>query len=202
MASIQVRVSKSNLTNLIKDLERYTTVLKKNGNKIVKQMAEFGAEEARMNFEDAEYDGVKDFVVNVKPRNNGGYMITAGGESVWFLEYGTGMFTGEDYPGPLPPGAVRGSYGRGQGAKEYWYFYSKEEPELTATGSIAMGTHKVVKGTLNKRNIEKMKLVEEKYPKDNSYITNGNPPCAAMYHAREAMEDEFKFLAQEILSKK
>lgn len=64
-------------------------------NKALKGAAEKAAEMAEYLYLSAEYDGdVSDIEVRVKERKNGGYTVTAKGEAVPFIEYGTGEAVG------------------------------------------------------------------------------------------------------------
>lgn len=62
--------------------------------------------------------------VQAVPTESGGYVITAEGYEVAFMEFGTGVFYNgsESYPGDRPSGIVGiGEYGYGQGKKEQWW---------------------------------------------------------------------------------
>ena len=118
-----------------------------------------GEETARQGFENAVYDGTNDVQVETE-KGNDSRSIIAKGESVTFIEYGTGVYYNGSgsYMGELPPGISGiGGYGKGLGKNDYW-FYSGQPGN--AGGALANG-----------------------HP--NSTITHGNPANNCMYLAGE-----------------
>ena len=141
----------------------------------VERLAEIGRRKAEQVFATAEYDGTKDIVVTAE-RTEGGWRIVANGESVAFVEFGTGV-TQPDYPSDAMVTHEHGTYGQGKGANPSgWVYYG--EP-----GSNAR--------PLYDRN---------GIPKDGVYRTKGNPPAMAMYLAVREMRESVKALAEEVFS--
>lgn len=89
----------------------------------VRRLAEIGVSVAQSGFTTADYDGINDVVVRLEKTANG-YSVVASGESVGFIEFGTGVRnpewnnSGMEY---TPP--AHGTYGKGQGANPHgWWF--------------------------------------------------------------------------------
>ena len=89
----------------------------------VKRLAEIGVSVARAGFATADYDGENDVQVFMT-QDGGRATITAQGETVGFIEFGTGIkFPEWDSSGMKYTPPVHGSYGKGQGANPHgWYF--------------------------------------------------------------------------------
>ena len=89
----------------------------------VRRLAEIGVRVAQSGFSVADYDGINDVSVSMVKSPNG-YSVVASGETVGFIEFGTGVKyqewdnTGMDYTPPK-----HGTYGKGQGANPgHWWF--------------------------------------------------------------------------------
>jgi len=88
-----------------------------------RRLAEIGVSVASAGFAIADYDGVKDVTVSIQ-KTDGGYAVVASGETVGFIEFGTGVrypewdSSGMEY---VPP--AHGTYGKGQGKNPWgWWF--------------------------------------------------------------------------------
>lgn len=83
-------------------------------------------DEAYTRFINAEYDGVNNVEVTYT-RTDKGYLITARGNAILFIEFGAGVYyngSGGSYPGVRPSGlAGIGEYGKGRGKNRAWGFY-------------------------------------------------------------------------------
>lgn len=89
----------------------------------VRRLAEIGVRVAQAGFSTADYDGTNDVSVSMVQTGNG-YSVVASGETVGFIEFGTGIKhpewdnTDMDYTPPK-----HGTYGKGQGANPHgWWF--------------------------------------------------------------------------------
>ncbi len=111
----------------IKQLGQYEREFRQKEAEFVRRLAEIGASVARAGFSVADYDGVNDVVVSLE-RTATGAAVVASGETVGFIEFGTGVKfpewdnTGMEY---TPP--AHGTYGKGQGKNPRgWYFKQSE----------------------------------------------------------------------------
>ena len=120
---------KKSIDAAIKRLKQYEKEFQRKEAEFVRRLAEIGVSVARVGFSVADYDGVKDVVVSLEQTATG-VAVVASGETVGFLEFGTGRpernpeydSSGIEY---TPP--ARGSYGKHQGLNKHgWWFKSSE----------------------------------------------------------------------------
>lgn len=110
---------------------------------LTEKLALLGAQEAAHRFGSAMYDGNNDVVVEATATEHG-WVITASGEAVAFIEFGSGVTYNptELYPNPRPPGIVGiGEYGKGYGKRKGWMFYDDNGQKVFTRGnppSLAM----------------------------------------------------------------
>lgn len=99
----------------------------------IKRLAEIGVSVASTGFEVADYDGVKDAQVSMTLRGTRAEVI-AYGETVGFLEFGTGVRypewdnSGMDYTPPK-----HGTYGKGHGKRPKGWFFKPGEGAVQHT---------------------------------------------------------------------
>jgi hypothetical protein len=115
-------------------VQKYQKEFLEKEQQFVRRLAEIGVRVAQAGFATADYDGVNDVVVNLVQTRNG-YSVVATGETVGFIEFGTGVKnpewdnTGMDY---TPP--AHGTYGKKQGANPHgWWFNPNEGGRATHT---------------------------------------------------------------------
>lgn len=139
-------------------LEQYKKDIPVKLDKAVLNTRSMGKDVADTLFHTAQYDGDND----VKTQLSAGktVKVTASGEAVAFIEFGTGIVYGA-YGGEIPPEVTgRGQYGKGLGKNQSWFY----------TGNP--GTNGVV-----------MK-------NGTSVKTEGNPPAERMLNARNRMVEK------------
>lgn len=109
--------------NAIQVISQYKRDFEAKEREFVRRLAEIGVRVARAGFATADYDGTNDVVVSMV-ESGGGYSVVASGETVGFIEFGTGVkypewnSAGMDYTPPK-----HGTYGKGQGKNPHgWWF--------------------------------------------------------------------------------
>lgn len=114
---------KASINEAIKQLEAYKKDFLVKEQIFVRRLAEIGLSVASTGFALADYDGTNDVVVRMEASGTRAAVI-ASGETVGFIEFGTGVKfpewnnTGTEY---VPP--RHGTYGKGYGARPHgWYF--------------------------------------------------------------------------------
>ena len=117
---------KGSIDRAIKQLKVYERDFEAKEREFVKRLAEIGLSVARTGFQLADYDGENDVVVTMN-QSGSRATIVASGETVGFLEFGTGIlnpeWSGSTVTGYKPP--PHGTYGKGKGANpKGWYFTS------------------------------------------------------------------------------
>ena len=108
-------------------LEQYKNDFRTKEELFVRRLAEIGVSVARAGFSMADYDGTNDVQVDMT-QNGTKATVLAFGETVGFIEFGTGVKFPEwdnsdmDYTPPK-----HGTYGKGQGKNPYgWYFKTSD----------------------------------------------------------------------------
>ena len=114
---------KKSITAAIKELERYEKEFRKKEAEFIRRLTEIGVSVAQTGFSLADYDGVNDVLI-AETQNGPRAAIIAYGETVGFIEFGTGVkfreYDSSKSEFTPPP---HGSYGKGKGANpKGWYF--------------------------------------------------------------------------------
>ena len=137
---MKIRVNlfdKASIDSAIKQLQEYKKDFLAKEKIFVRRLAEIGVSVASAGFAVADYDGVKD--VNVRLEWNGDRaFVIAEGETVGFIEFGTGIRypewdnTGMSYTPPK-----HGTYGKKHGARpKGWYFKPGEGAVQHTFGNV------------------------------------------------------------------
>lgn len=111
------------IAEAIKQLEHYKKDFRTKEELFVRRLAEIGVSVASAGFATADYDGVNDVQVTMT-QNGASATVIAFGETVGFIEFGTGVkFPEWDSSGMEYTPPEHGTYGKGQGANPRgWYF--------------------------------------------------------------------------------
>lgn len=106
-----------------KMVQQYKKDFEAKEQEFVRRLAEIGVSVARAGFATADYDGVNDVVVSLT-KTVDGYSVVASGQTVGFIEFGTGVRYPEwDASGMQYTPPPHGSYGKGQGKNPWgWWF--------------------------------------------------------------------------------
>lgn len=120
-----------------REIDDYNEWFVEKANELVKQLAEIGANVASIHFAGGFIDGNDGVNVSVVPLNDG-YEVLANGESVCFLEFGTGLAAGNGYdttditpPVEITPGSWSLTEGSGQFANKGYWYYDGRKYEMT-----------------------------------------------------------------------
>lgn len=118
---------KKSISAAIKQLNQYKKDFVKKEQEFVRRLTELGVTVAERGFSLAEYDGVNDVMI-AETQNGTRAAIIAYGETVGFIEFGTGVkypewdATGMEYTPPK-----HGTYGKGQGKNPHGWFFKQNE---------------------------------------------------------------------------
>ena len=107
----------------IRKLDQYEKEFKTKEAEFVRRLMELGVSVAETGFAMADYDGINDVLI-AETQNGSRAAIIAYGETVGFIEFGTGVkfreYNSSSTEFTPPP---HGSYGKGKGANpKGWYF--------------------------------------------------------------------------------
>lgn len=116
MKKVIVPLSVSGIEQLQKAVGEYQKWQEQKTAELLDRLAMLGASTASIRFARATYTGLKDATVTVEPIANG-YAIKAEGQSVLFLEFGSGIRYGSGHPENAEYGMGPGTYPDG---KDHW----------------------------------------------------------------------------------
>jgi hypothetical protein len=134
---MKIRVNpfdKKSIDAAIKQLKQYEIEFAEKEAEFARRLAEVGVRVASAGFATADYDGVNDVVVSLVKTNNGATVV-ASGETVGFIEFGTGITNPEwDASGMEYTPPQHGTYGKGKGKNPNgWYFVQSPGARATHT---------------------------------------------------------------------
>lgn len=116
---------KKSIEAAIKQLNAYEKDFKAKEEEFVRRLKEIGVSVAEAGFATADYDGVNDVAIT-ETQAGGRAAVIAYGETVGFIEFGTGIKypewdgSGTNY---VPP--AHGTYGKGQGKNPHGWFFKQ-----------------------------------------------------------------------------
>lgn len=168
-----MEIKVSGLDSLINKLKSYQKTLEEKQHRFLEELAKIGIDLASAKFQTAQYDGDNDVIVNRQPEWAGDnkLFLTATGNSITFIEFGTGIHYVEQHPKSAALGAIRGAYGQGKGSRDSWGYYGNP-------------------GTSGK--------VVKENDKGIVVLTHGNPPARAMYDSAKGMRNQIVNIAREV----
>ncbi len=118
---------KKSIAAALKQVKQYKKDFKAKEQEFLRRVAELGVTIAGEGFSLADYDGVNDVVVQLK-KTGDGYAVVASGETVGFIEFGTGVkypeWSGAGTEYTPPP---HGSYGKGRGKNPHGWWFKQGE---------------------------------------------------------------------------
>lgn len=114
---------KASIDAAIKQLKQYEKDFKQKETEFVRRLVEIGVTVATAGFAAADYDGVNDVLI-ADTQNGSRAAVIAYGETVGFIEFGTGVRNPEwDSAGMEYTPPAHGTYGKGLGKNPHgWYF--------------------------------------------------------------------------------
>lgn len=116
MKKVTVPLSVSGIERLQRSVEEYRRWQEQKTAELLDRLAMLGASTASIRFARATYTGLKDAAVTVKSIAKG-YVVKAEGQSVLFLEFGSGVRYGDGHPENAEYGMGPGTYPDG---KSHW----------------------------------------------------------------------------------
>lgn len=172
MLDIQIK----GVVETIKALEDFRNQIEENIKVLAVRLMNEGYDIAEAGFAEAKYAGVKDVNVDPPVWDGDTLILRANGNSVAFIEFGTGTFY-EEYPDPTMRSRI-GAVGRGQYDKK-----KGENPPWVYIGDAGdLGEIKAYKKT-----------------GEAIVSTMGNPPARAMYEASKVLDkDHIMQIAREV----
>lgn len=103
----RIELSTSGINELLHGAREYQKWLEQKTDELARRLADMGAVKASLGFSRAVYTGIEDHEITVEPKGANCYEVRASGETVLFVEFGTGLIGGGH---PEAHGMIPGSY--------------------------------------------------------------------------------------------
>lgn len=140
---ISISLSEKSIQNAIKELNQYKNDLKRKNDEFVKHLAELGIPIINQNIASAAGDSDKSHNTYIKINSFGDYSqatLVCEGRDLLFIEFGSGVFyNGSAGTSPHPKGSelgyTIGSYGKGQGKNDFWFYYADSGESVMSHGT-------------------------------------------------------------------
>ena len=161
----------TNVDSVIEKLNRYKRNAKDKRKRFLEKLGEEGISLANVKIQQVQYDGYNDSFVEPLTWEGDKLILAVSGSAITFIEFGTGVHYGEQHPEPLP-GMVRGTFGKGLGSRDAWYYQGHP------------GTHGEI------RRVRKGGAVVVR--------THGNPPNRVVYDTAKELRDRVTQIAREV----
>lgn len=165
---VSVPLSITGIDRVIKELDNYDKWLKSRAAVLLERLADRGYTISSAKFGQAVYDGTNDVSVNIETRDENCKAVVAVGNSVLFIEFGTGVTYPDNHPEAAKNGMIRGAYGKGHGKQPTWAYVGGP-----GTNGVQMKGKPYV-------------------------LTHGNPANMAMYDAAKQIREDFEQIAREV----
>ena len=120
---IHLHLSRKSINKAIREVEGYRYWIERKCHELVDRLAKEGVYVARIRFETAQYDGTNDAIVYDTSEGYTVAKVKAIGNSVLFIEFGTGVYYADEHPEAAENGMIRGEYGAGHGKNENGWVY-------------------------------------------------------------------------------
>ena len=168
---IKVELNPQSIDDAIRKLESYASNLERKAQTLCERLGAMGYEIASSGFGSAQYDGTNDVSVELI-NDDSKLLIKASGETVMFIEFGTGVHNAEHpMQGDIPGIVGHGQYGHGFGRLESWRY-----PKAHGYGTNGVDD-----------------------PRHPGYvITHGNPANMPMYNAKQEIRTQVISIAKEV----
>lgn len=155
---ISIRLDEKSIQKAIDELNQYKADVKRKNEEFVQKLAEIGIPVIDQNIASAAGDSDKSHNTSIKVNSFGDYsqaVLTVEGKDLLFIEFGAGVhFNGSAGSSPHPKGQelgyTIGSYGKGQGKKDSWFYYADSGESVLSHGTQA--TMPVYKASIEIRN--------------------------------------------------
>lgn len=140
---ISISLSQRSIQNAIKEIEAYKRQFIDKNELFVRRLAELGIPVIDQNIAAAQGDSEKSHNTYIKINSFGNYSeakLVVEGKSILMLEFGAGIhYNGSAGTSPHPKGEefgyTIGSYGKGQGKNDFWFYYADTGEAVMSHGT-------------------------------------------------------------------
>jgi len=142
---ISISLSQKSIENAIKELNQYKDNLQRKNEEFVRRLAELGIPVINQNILAALGDSDKNHNVYIKLygiESVSQATLVCEGKDILFIEFGAGVhYNGASGSSPNPKGKefgyTIGSYGKGQGNNDFWFYYADSGESVMSHGTEA-----------------------------------------------------------------
>lgn len=143
--TISMTLSERSISEAIKQLEEYRDSFIKKNDEFVRKLAEVGIPVINERIAEAAGDSDKNHNTYIHMNSFDDYseaVLVCEGRGLLWIEFGAGVhYNGAAGTSPHPKGQelgyTIGSYGKGQGAKDFWYYYADTGEAVRSYGTEA-----------------------------------------------------------------
>lgn len=140
---ISISLSSKSIQNAIKEIEAYKRQLIDKNELFVRRLAELGIPVIDQNIAAAQGDSDKSHNTYIKINSFGSYSeakLVVEGSDLLFIEFGSGIHYNDSAgTSPHPKGEefgyTIGSYGKGQGKNDFWFYYADTGEAVMSHGT-------------------------------------------------------------------
>ena len=141
--TIKMNLSASSINDAVKELQRYKQSFISKNDLFVQRLAEVGIPVINANIAAAQGDSDKSHNTYIKLNSFGSYsraVLVVEGADLAFIEFGSGIsYNTPAGTSPHPKGQefgyTIGSYGKGHGAEDYWYYQAETGETVRSYGT-------------------------------------------------------------------
>ena len=145
MKKITFSLSQDSIKRAIKEVEKYRQEFIDKNALFVQRLAELGIPIIDSNIASAKGDSDKEHNTYIKLNSFGGYSradLVVEGRGILFIEFGSGAhYNGPAGSSPHPKGSqfgyTIGSYGKGQGKNDFWFYQADTGESVMSHGTQA-----------------------------------------------------------------
>ena len=142
---ISISLSQKSIQNAINEVRKYQRELIDKNELFVRRLAELGIPIINQNIAAAQGDSDKNHNTYIKINSFGSYSeakLVVEGVDLLFIEFGAGIhYNSSAGTSPHPKGEefgyTIGSYGKGQGSKDFWFYYADTGEAVMSHGTEA-----------------------------------------------------------------
>ena len=141
--TIRMNLSAGSIQNAVKELQRYKQSLISKNDLFVQRLAEVGIPVINANIAAAQGDSDKNHNTYIKLNSFGSYsraVLVVEGADLLMIEFGAGIHYNtpagtSPHPKGQELGYTIGSYGKGHGAEDYWYYQAESGETVRSYGT-------------------------------------------------------------------
>lgn len=140
---MDISITSPDFDSFMKRISDRVDVYETRKREFLESLAEIGITCADIKFQNAVYDGTNDVIVDSSAEwiDENTIAVHASGESILFIEFGTGVYNPGVHPKADELGMIRGEYGKKKGQNKAWVYYGEPGTNGEDLGNGKVKTH-------------------------------------------------------------